>query len=170
LDQNITGESIVKTVTRRRFFLSIALLLASGLAGVTQAAVEDLISTLTGQLGVTSEQATGGAGAIFDYAKQQLSAGDFSKMTDAVPGIDSLIAAAPKTEDSGSMLGGMASSIGSMGGDMGGTAGALGSLTQSFSQLGLSPDMAGKFIPVVLDFVKGEGGEKVMSMLKGVLM
>lgn len=156
----------MKPIFRRRFFLSIALLFASGTAGVAQAAVDDLISTLTGQLGVTTEQATGGAGAIFDYAKQQLSAGDFSKMADAVPGIGSLIAAAPKTGGSGSMMGGLASSMG----DMGGKAGALGSLTQSFSQLGLSPDMASKFIPVVLDFVKSQGGENVMGMLKGVLM
>jgi len=43
------------------------------------------------------------------------------------------------------------------------------SLAGPFSQLGLSPDMLGKFVPVILDYVGGKGGASVQSLLAGVL-
>jgi len=45
----------------------------------------------------------------------------------------------------------------------------MAALTGSFKKLGLSGDMVGKFTPIILDYVKTQGGEYVMNLLKGAL-
>jgi hypothetical protein len=123
-----------------------------------------LVDLLSSQLGVTKDQAEGGAGSIFQLAKQNLNVEDFSSIAKAVPGIDQMIGAAPKVEGSSSSLGGISSMMGSN--KLGGMAG----LTSSFEKLGLSGDMVSKFTPIILDYVKNKGGEHAMSLLKGALL
>lgn len=115
----------------------------------------DLVSQLVGALGVTPEQATGGAGALFDMAKSKLSADDFAKIASAVPDMDSLPSAAPEA-------GGLAKGLGGMGG-------GLASLAGSFKSLGLSPDMAGKFAKEALSYVQSSGGDAALKLLEGAL-
>jgi hypothetical protein len=123
-----------------------------------------LVDLLSSQLGVTKDQAEGGAGSIFQLAKQNLNVEDFSSIAKAVPGIDQMIGAAPKVEGSSSSLGGISSMMGSN--KLGGMAG----LTSSFEKLGLSGDMVSKFTPIILDYVKNKGGEHAMNLLKGALL
>jgi len=123
-----------------------------------------LVDLLSSQLGVSKDQAEGGAGSIFQLAKQNLSVEDFSSIAKAVPGIDQMIGAAPKVEGSSSSLGGISSMMGSN--KLGGMAG----LTSSFEKLGLTGDMVSKFTPIILDYVKNKGGEHAMSLLKGALL
>jgi hypothetical protein len=123
-----------------------------------------LVDLLTSQLGVTNSQAEGGAGSIFQLAKQNLSVEDFSSIAKAVPGIDKMVGAAPKVGGSSSSLGGISSMMGSN--KLGGMAG----LASSFEKLGLSGDMVDKFMPIILDYVKNKGGEHAMSLLKGALL
>ena len=123
-----------------------------------------LVDLLTSQLGVTNSQAEGGAGSIFQLAKQNLSVEDFSSIAKAVPGIDKMLGAAPKMEGSSSSLGSISSMMGSN--KLGGMAG----LASSFEKLGLSGDMVDKFMPIILDYVKNKGGEHAMSLLKGALL
>ena len=145
-----------------------------------------LVDLLTRQLGVTTDQAEGGAGAIFSTAKQELSPDEYDQVSDAVPEATTLLDKAPKPEadadtDSGSEdTGGMAGSLGDVTSALGGggssiagaaqAAGGMGALSESFSSLGMSPDMVGKFIPVVLDYAQSKGGDAVMSLLKGALL
>ncbi len=117
-----------------------------------------LIGNLVSQLGVTNQQATGGAGAIFDYAKQKLSPADYSTVSKSLPEADSLANSAPKSNGMAAMLGGNRDE-----------AGGIASLAGNFSQLGLSPDMVGQFVPVVLDYAKSMGGDTVSNLLGGVL-
>lgn len=125
-----------------------------------------LVNLLTQQLGVTEPQAQGGAGAIFDLAKQKLSPQEFSQVSNTVPDMNGLLEAAPKKEDSlGAMFGGTTSIFGGGGQSLEGLAG----LASSFSQLGLSPDMASQFVPIILDYVKLNGGETVSNLLAAVL-
>jgi len=124
----------------------------------TSSSDSGLIGNLTSQLGVTNQQATGGAGAIFDYAKQKLSPADYSTVSKSLPEAESLANAAPKSNGMAAMLGGNSSE-----------AGGIASLAGSFSQLGLSPDMIGQFLPVVLDYAKSMGGDAVANLLGGVL-
>ncbi len=124
----------------------------------------ELISQLTSSLGIGEDQAKGGAGLLFNLAKDKLGAGDFAKVADAVPGMDGLLDAAPSSGGGiGGMLGGLASSIG--GGDLG----DLAKLAGGFDKLGLDAGMIQKFLPIVLDFVGQKGGDTVKNLLSGVL-
>ena len=92
----------------------------------------ELIELLTQNLGVEEKQAKGGAGLLFQLAKDQLEDGDFAQIANLVPGIDGLIGEAPE-------VGGVAGALGSLAGAFGGKAASLGSLATlagGFSQLG----------------------------------
>ena len=137
--------------------------------GYVQAQSPELVGQLTKQLSVTPDQATGGAGALFKLAKSRLRAGDFSKVAGAVPGMDGLLKAAPKAESGGSSALGSVGSLGSMGSKLPGGAGGLASVAGSFQSLGLSPDMAAKFVPVMTKFLESKGGSSVGSLFAGVM-
>jgi hypothetical protein len=123
-----------------------------------------LVDLLSSKLGVTKDQAAGGAGSLFQLAKQNLSVKDFSSVAKAVPGIDQMLGAAPKVEGSTSSLGKISSMVGSN------KLGGMSGVTSSFEKLGLSGDMVSKFTPIILDYVKNKGGEHAMSLLKGALL
>lgn len=125
------------------------------------AASPELIGQLTKGLSITPAQATGGAGTLFSLAKSRLSAADFSKVAAAVPGMGSFLKAAPST-------GGM-SGLSGLAGSLPGNMGSMASTAESFQKLGLSPDMAGKFVPIVTKFVQSKGGSSVASLLGGAL-
>ena len=127
----------------------------------TTSASPELVSQLTQQRSITPAQATGGAGALFGLAKSRLSPADFSTVAAAVPGMGSFLKAAPAT-GSTSGLSGLTSSLpGGLGG--------LASTAEAFHKLGLSPDMAGKFVPILTNFVESKGGSSVASLLSGAL-
>jgi hypothetical protein len=139
-------------------------LLTFGVCGSVSADTSKLIGQLVDLLGVTQPQAEGGAGAIFKQAKDNMSSGDYSQLLSAVPGIDSLIKAAPESG------GGLAGKATSMFGGSSGSIQGLSALTDSFAKLGLSPDMVGKFTDVILDFVQSESGQQTMALLKNALL
>lgn len=122
----------------------------------------ELIGQLTKQLSVTPEQAVGGTGALFGLAKTKLKPADFLKLSNSVPGMDGLLKAAPKPkEDDADPLSAMSSMLP-------GKAGAVASVAGSFKQLGMSPEMATKFLPIMTQFVKVKGGANVAGLLSGV--
>ena len=148
---------------KNSFFTKIIVILAMGIFSITGSVCADtskLIGSLVDKLGVSEEQATGGAGAIFKEGKNNMSSDDYSQLLNAVPGIDSLISAAPQAGG----LGGKTSSL------LGGSAGSMAGLADSFSKLGLSPEMVNQFVPIVLDFVQSEGGQQTMTLLKNALI
>ena len=137
----------------------------------------ELIQQLVSSLGVNEDQAKGGAGLLFNLAKDKLGAGDFQQITDKIPGISDLLGAAPTPSTTASAgdsvmgaLGSAAAALGAGGlGDKLGGLGNLASLASGFSQLGLSSDMVGKFAPVVLSFVQSQGGDGIKDLLEKVL-
>ena len=88
--------------------MSLILLIGLMFDGMPFARAADLglVQLLSSNLGVTKKQATGGAGSIFNLAKQNLSIEDFTKVAKAVPDIDNMMTAAPKPEGAAGMLGG----------------------------------------------------------------
>lgn len=125
----------------------------------------DLITTLVDTLGITKDQARGGSGALFQSAKDNLSADDFKKVSDVVPDMDEYLAAAPDVK---SGLGGtLGSSLSALGGNAA-KAGSMLDINSAFSKLGMDSGTLGKFVPVVLDFVQSKGGESVAGLLKGL--
>ena len=131
--------------------VGIALVSALMFWGTTCAFAQysELINLLMNNLGVSQQQAEGGTGALFNLAKEKLSADDFSKITDVVPEMDSLLDAAPQ-------LSGLGKAIGDKSSLMGGSSNTLGdlaSLQDSFSKLGIESDMVDKFADTILSYV-----------------
>ena len=127
----------------------------------------ELIQQLTQNLQVDETQAKGGAGLIFKMAKEQLGDGEFAQVASAVPGVSSLIGEAPSGgKGIAGAIGGLA---GAVGGGSGGQLSNMAALAGGFSQLGLNPGMASKFVPIILSFTQSQGGEKVKNILAKVL-
>jgi len=129
---------------------------AAGAAADAAKASPELVTALSKEIGGTPEQAAGAAGALFNVAKSRLKPEQFSQVAAAVPGMDSLLRAAPAAE-------------GMMGALPGGAASGLASAASAFTKLGLSPDMVSKAVPVLTSFVSKSGGANVGSMLAGAL-
>lgn len=135
------------------------------LAGLTMAAAQGglgLVQTVVKQVGVTEQQAQGGTGLLLNYAKTQLPAPDFQKVTTAMPEVTGLAASGAELQKKSS------GPLGGLGGGLGAAAG-LASLAGPFKQLGMSPDMVGKMAPVVLGYAKTTGGAEVGSLLTKAL-
>ena len=135
-------------------------------SAVAENAQAGLIDTLVKQLGVTSEQAQGGSGALFEMAKNNMAGSDFSQLSQAVPGMDGILAATPKPEPAsatGNLLSGIAAASGNS------TLTDAASLVDAFQQLDLSADMVGQFTPVIIDYVKQNGGGHMADLLQAAL-
>lgn len=109
-----------------------------------------LVDSLSSELGVSGQQAAGGAGALLAMAQSNLSADQFSGVLNKVPGLGSLLG------------GGLASS-------MLGNISSMQGVTKAFSALGMSPEMVSQFAPKILGFLgdKGVTGQ-VLNSLKGL--
>jgi hypothetical protein len=127
--------------------------------------MHELIHSLITQLGVTEDQAQGGAGAIFKAARDRLGHSEFERLLGGVPGVKDLLVHAPTTGSSG-MLGGLASMAAKVGG--GDMAQAV-QLLNSFNSLGLNKEMAMKIIPVMLQFLESKGGKELVTQLRTAL-
>jgi hypothetical protein len=137
-------------------------LVALGLSAFVLAADDPtLVQTLSKQLNVSEDQAAGGAGAIFQYAKGALSGDDYGKVEKAVPEAADLVKKAPATDAT--------SAVGGALGKTAGSAAGLAGLTSSFEKLGLSSDMVGKFTPIVVNYVDQKGGAQVGDLMRSVL-
>ena len=123
----------------------------------------ELVGKLTKGLSISPEQAIGGSGALFGLAKSRLKPEDFTKVANVVPGMDGLLNAAPKPKKEGTDM------LGAVGSMLPGKAGAMASVASSFKELGLSPEQAVKFIPIMTKFVNLKGGASVANLLAGAL-
>src|SRR5471030_3389173 len=125
-----------------------------------------LLSALTSQLNVTPEQAVGGTGAMLGLAKNQLSSTDYSQLGKSVPGLDKL--------SGGGQMGALSGMLGSSG-KSAGLDNALGNvkntsdMNSAFGALGMDSGMVGKFAPVILQYLGGQGvGGPLLKSLGGI--
>jgi len=123
----------------------------------------ELIGQLVEKLGVSEEQATGGAGLLLKLAQDKLGGGDFAPIMENVPGIEDMLSAAPD-EGGGDLMGAIGGLMSSFGGGAD-NLGALASLAGGFGKLGLDAGMVAKFVPILLDFVRDRGGNDVAGLL-----
>jgi Protein of unknown function VcgC/VcgE (DUF2780) len=166
-----TGMSSTEAITSQLPSAGTAAGMMGSVAGSTPLAAQtpSLVGILVQQLGITPAQATGGAGSIFSVAKQSMSSTSFGQVSNAVPGMDQLIAAAPAlggsaTTGGGSLLGSAASALG------GSSLGNMVVLANSFQSLGMGSGMMNQFIPVILQYIQGTGGSSTMGLLQSVFM
>lgn len=178
-----------KTTLMRRLGLSAALVV--GVAFGPTAFAAGLTSILMDRLGVSQPQAEGGAGAVFQYAKSKLTAANFAKVSSAVPDMQTYLSAAPAVQASagegGGALNALSGASGSYGGGLadkakqalggqttlggaaGGTLGAAQALAPAFQKLGLGSGMVGKFVPIIVNYVKSGAGSSTANILRGAL-
>jgi hypothetical protein len=161
---------LLRDQSRGWFFATVLFsLIALSVHGHSQSSVvqsatrsgSGLVSQLTKGLSVTPTQARGGAGALFALAKTRLTADEFTKVSSAVPGMSSLLKAAPAV--------GGSSELSSLEGTLPGGMGRLAEVAEAFHKLGMSPEMAGKFVPVITKYVKARGGLSTASLLEKAL-
>lgn len=127
--------------------------------------MQELVTSLVKQLGVTPTQAQGGAGAIFKAAQDRLGSSEFDKLLGGVPGVKDLLGHAPSA-GGGGLLGGLASMAGKMGG---GEMAQAAQLLASVSSLGINKDTLMKFIPVVMQFLESKGGAQLVQQVRAAL-
>jgi hypothetical protein len=125
--------------------------------------VKELIDQLTTSLGISGEQAEGGAAVLFKAAKDKLGGEEFGQLLGGVPGLNDLLKKAPA---GGGGLGGL---LGGLAGAMGGNAGLIATVVGGFGKLGLKPEDARKFVPVILGFLRTKVGPDVVSKLEQTL-
>ena len=128
----------------------------------------ELIGRLVQDLGVSEDQAAGGAGLLLSMARDKLSSGEFARISEYVPGVEGMLSAAPGEGGGGDLLGAVGGLVSSFGGGAA-NLGALTSLAGGFGKLGLDAGMVAKFVPILLDFVRERGGDDVAGLLGRVL-
>jgi len=95
-----------------------------------------LVEMLTNKLGISAEQAAGGAGALLAMAGHDLSSTENSELNSMIPGLESLTGAIPA---------GLASMISNM-----------DSVKTTFSALGLDPALISQFTPLITQYLTSQ--------------
>ncbi|PSJ16671.1 DUF2780 domain-containing protein [Nitrosomonas supralitoralis] len=121
-----------------------------------------LVDILSHRLGVSPQQALGGAGAIFQMAQSNMDPQAFASISRSVPGMDSMLSAAPAMSN-------LSGNLSSLMGDKSNTLGNAAALAASFQQLNLSPDMIGQFVPVITNYVSKASGQAAANLLQSAL-
>jgi len=117
-----------------------------------------LVPALTGSLGVSSEQASGGLGALFGLAKNNVSSKDFATLSNVVPGMASLLSAAPEVGGGGGLLG----SVDKYGKALSGAK----QVYEQFSALGLDQSKIPQYMSVTTSYLQSEGGQAAVDIFK----
>ncbi|MFT7201136.1 MAG: hypothetical protein ACI9UD_002802 [Glaciecola sp.] len=138
---------------------------------VTKASVADvaelpsmngMITALTENLNVSSEQAEGGLGSLMNYVKNNVSSEKFSVLSSSLPGLDRVLSAVPIiTADEGGMSG-LLSKAAQYSDKLKG----VNELKQQFEALGLSPEMItgfGEQAKAYLDTPQGQDAKKLLT-------
>jgi hypothetical protein len=120
-----------------------------------------LVGQLSRELSITRPQARGGSGTLFALAKSRLSPEEFGKISSEVPGMGSLLKAAPVAPEH--------SEFSSLESSLPGNMGRMAEVAEAFHKLGLSPEMAAKFVPVMTRFLESKGGRDTASLLEKAL-
>ena len=125
----------------------ILLLSIFAMSVMAQAQTSDLIGMLTKEMGITKDQAEGGAGSLFNFGKETMTDTDFGKLSDVVPDMSGLLGAVPSLGGKKSMLGKAAQSLTGM-----------PAVTAAFEKLGLSQTHVALMTPLLVNYVEDKGG------------
>ncbi len=122
-----------------------------------------LVKQLTDSLGITESQAKGGLGSIFNYAKNNLSGGEFSQITSALPGLEGLLSSMPDISNlsSGEGISGLLDKAA----NYSETAKAINDLNKQFEALGLTPEQIAGFVSSINQYLDTPQGQQAKQML-----
>ena len=125
--------------------------------------ITDMISSVSESVGIDESQAKGSLASVFNYAKENISAEQFSGLSGSLPGLDSLLGAVPD-------ISGM-SPEGGLGGLMDKAANyntslkAVNDLKKQFEALGLSPEMIMQVVNGAKAYLHTDKGQKIKEQL-----
>lgn len=126
----------------------------------------ELTNLLVQRLGVTPQQAMGGAGALLQVAKTRMNPEAFANLSQQVPDVQKLLSAVPALQPQ-SGLGGLAGKLAGLSGDS--TISTALTAVSIFQQLGMKPEQMQKFVPVVVDYVRGDTNAAIADGLNAAL-
>ncbi|GAL08407.1 hypothetical protein JCM19237_3769 [Photobacterium aphoticum] len=98
-----------------------------------------LTDVLTQQLGISPEQAAGGAGALLSIASSQLGGEQATELAKMIPGAEALTDSLPA--------------------GLGALLGNMDTINQIFSALGMDASMVTQFVPLVMQFLGRSRGQ-----------
>jgi hypothetical protein len=127
----------------------------------------DIISDLAAKSGVSPDLAKKGMGALLSFMKEKVPGDSFAKVTGAIPGADSMMAAAAEKGQEAS--GGVMSAVTGLAGKLFGGAGGAPELLSKLTQFGFSADQLQRFIPTVLGFLKTKLPSDVMNKITAAI-
>lgn len=126
--------------------------------------IQDFIQTAASQIGASESATESATGSILKALQGGADAGDFQQLLQKVPGAAGVLSKAAGGDDSGGGRGGLlGSAASSLGGSLGAGAGILAMLQKS----GLGSDKLGALLPLLLQFLKSEAGEALVSRIFG---
>ncbi|MBV7316675.1 DUF2780 domain-containing protein [Shewanella sp. NIFS-20-20] len=118
-----------------------------------------LVNSLS-SLNLNPSQTEGGIGSILQLAKSTLGDGEFASLSKSIPGVDSLLAAAPVLSgDNG--LSGLLASAGDVGKGLQGSA----MVYDAFEKLGIPKDMVIPMINGVKSYLESQGDTGAIGLL-----
>ena len=166
--------------------------------GYTAAPTKDLATAagltnmLTSKLGISETQATAAGGSVLSLAKGKLSPKDYGTLSAGIPGAESFLSAAPDVTvskapdtatpaaadsttaatvgaaDSTVAAGADAAAAGADAAAATGQSVGMSALNSAFSKIGLPPEAASQFVPVLTEYVGKVGGPEAANILKGL--
>ena len=134
---------------------TLTLVLFTLIATSSFSQTSDMVKEIMEKADVTEDQAKGGTGALFEMAKEEMSADDFGKISDVVPGMDDLLGSVPSLgSNKTSMLGNAAKTLTGM-----------PKVQSVFDKLGISQEKVALFTPVIVNYVEDKGGKAMGDLL-----
>ncbi|WP_199911715.1 DUF2780 domain-containing protein [Dongshaea marina] len=106
-------------------------------SATSELASNPLTQMITSQLGVSTQQAAGGTGALLAMAANQLSGGQNQELTKLIPKSESLTGSVPA--------------------GLGGLLNSQSGVNQVFSALGMNSGMVSQFVPIILKYLGSQG-------------
>lgn len=121
-----------------------------------------LMDSLMANLGVSETQAQGGLAALFNYAKQNISAEQFEQLSQYIPGAESVMQYLPavdsmKQEGLGGLIDKAAGTNESLG--------QLNNLRKQFDALGLDTEMIQKYVQQAKSYLDTPEGQQAKNLL-----
>ena len=124
-----------------------------------------LVEMLTSSLGVNTNQASGGMGAIFNYVKNNVSTEQFSRLANSLPGIDGLVSQMPDisklSSGSGQGLSGLLDKVS----EYSDSIKSINDVKKQFEALGLKPEMISSFVDSAQSYLDTKEGQQAKQVL-----
>lgn len=122
----------------------------SSLPDVSSLANNGLIQAIVNQVGTSVPQAVGGSGALLSLAQSKLPAADFSKLSNAMPGLDQIV-------EQGKSLGGFSGNLNS-----------LADTNTVMTKLGMNSTQAAQMPQAVAGYAESKAGPDVAGLLRNI--